>query len=184
MTQKSKLSKDLEKAAKAADAFEESVKEMTFDRANEAAAKETTPQTQMSQAEIKKSKGVYLKPKRTISSREKFNSSFEKEYNYKKEYVSFIAENKEIIGETLDFWTKPFAGVPAEEWEVPVNKVVWAPRYVAEQIKGCKYHKFSMEDKPTTVEGDMTYYGSMVVDNTVQRLDAQPVNTERTSVFT
>jgi len=59
--------------------------------------------------------------------------------NFQKEYVQFIAENKEIIGETIEIWTRPFGGMPAEFWKVPVNKPVWGPRYLAEQIKRCYY---------------------------------------------
>ncbi|MCF1193275.1 hypothetical protein LRR18_16925, partial [Mangrovimonas sp. AS39] len=112
-----------------------------------------------------------------------FNENYRKEYEYAKEYVNFIAENKMIIGEIIEMWTKPFAGMACEFWKIPVNKPIWAPRYVAEQIKRAKYHILSMRDTVTNDEGRMgQYYGTMAVDSTVQRLDAHPVGSSR-SVF-
>jgi hypothetical protein len=40
-----------------------------------------------------------------------------------------------------------------------------------------------MQDTPTEVTGTGKFYGAMAIDHTVQRLDAHPVNTERSSVF-
>ena len=82
----------------------------------------------------------------------------------------------------MEFWTKPFAGIPAEEWTIPVNKPIWAPRYVAERIKGCKHHRLVMQDRPINSDGYGQYYGQMAVDTVVQRLDAYPVST-RKSIF-
>ena len=102
---------------------------------------------------------------------------------FSKEYVHFIAENKEIIGEAIELWTKPYAGLPAEYWRVPVNKPVWGPRYLAEQIKSKFYHRLVMQQNVVTGGDHMgQYYGSMAVDTTVQRLDAYPV-TSKKSVF-
>lgn len=182
--------KELDNAERQFDAFDQQVKEMTQDRMNAAPKEELEPQTKLSSRDIEKSKEVYLKPKRTYppgvdpktGKREVFNERFRDEYNYKKEYVHFIAENNEIKGETIDFHIKKFPGTSIEEWSVPVNVPVWAPRMVAERISECKYHRLSMLDKPVNAEGGMTYYGSMTVDTTVQRLDARPVNPRR-SIF-
>ncbi len=178
----SKIGKDLEKAEKQFEAFDQNVKDMTLDRMNEAPKAEQEAQTQMSAKALNNSKDVYLKPKRSLPTSEKFNEKFRADWEFDKEYVNFIAENKEIIGETINLWTKPYAGVPAEEWEVPANKPVWGPRHLAEQIKRCSYHRFVMENKiiESSTTGQM--YGSMAVDTTVQRLDAYPVN-QRKSVF-
>ncbi len=111
---------------------------------------------------------------KAIGSREKFNENYRKEYEFAKEYVNFIAENNEIIGEELDFWTKPFAGMPAEEWKVPVNKPVWAPRYVAEQIKRKYYHRQKIEQNTAGADGMGHYYGTIAVDTAIQRVDARP----------
>ena len=82
-----------------------------------------------------------------------------------------------------EMWTKPYAGCPAEFWRVPSNKPVWAPRYVAEQIKRRNYHRLTMdESKSTGGDGMGQYYGQIVIDTTIQRMDAFPVSTRR-SVF-
>ena len=175
--------KELEKVEKQFQEFDENVKNLTLDRMNAAPKEEVEPQTKLSAIDIEKSKDIYLKPKRSIASKEKFNEKFREEYAYSKEYVKFIAENKEIIGDTIEVWSKPFPGVPAEEWVIPTNKPLWGPRYLAEQLTKCRYHRLKM-DQTVTNGSDHTgqYYGSMAVDTIVQRLDAIPVST-RKSIF-
>lgn len=188
MSERPKLSnslgdKELEKAEKKFDEFKDQLDSLTFDKLNAAPKKEEESQTKLSQKEISNSKDIYLKPKRSISSKEKFNESFRDDYNYQKEYVCFIAENKEVIGESINLWTKKFPGQPAEEWEVPVNKPLWGPRYLAERIKECTYHRLSMQDSTIIGSDHMgTYTGSMVVDSSINRLNAYPAN-PRKSVF-
>ena len=92
--------------------------------------------------EIADSKDIYLKPIKSIGSPQKFNEKFRDSYNYDKEYVHFVALNNEIIGEQIDIWTRPYGGMPAEEWIVPCGKPVWGPRYLAEQIKRRRYHNW------------------------------------------
>ena len=88
-----------------------------------------------------------------------------------------------MIGESIDIWTKPFAGVPAEEWIVPTNKPVWGPRYLAEQIRKCTYHRLVMQEHiATETMGMGTMYGRMAVDTVIQRLDANPV-IKKKSIF-
>lgn len=176
------VDKEMDKLEKQFDAFDQNIKELTQDRMNLAPKLDTEEQTKISQKDLEKSKDFYLKPKRTISCADKFNEKYREDYNFKKEYVRFIAENKEIIGENITLWTKPFAGVPAMEWEVPVNKPIWGPRYLAEQIKAACYHRLTMRDAPVQETGGMQFYGQMVVDNTIQRLDAIPVS-DRKSIF-
>jgi len=152
---------------------------------NQAPKLETEPQTKLSQNQISNSKDIYLKPIRSIAgAKEVFNENYRASWEFDKEYVHFIAENKEVIGETLDFWTKPYRGIPAEEWKVPCNKPVWAPRYVAERIKKCSYHRIRMEESKGVIGSDAfgTYQGQMCVDHTIQRLDAMPVSS-RKSIF-
>lgn len=175
--------KEMDKVEKQFEEFDNQVKEMTLDRMNQAPKEEKETQTKLSQKDLEKSKDIYLKPTRTIGSREKFNEKFRDDYNYSKEYVRFIPENKEIIGETIDLWTKPFPGMPAEEWKVPCGKPVWGPRYLAERISNCKYHRFTMQQNTTVgADGIGQYYGAMAVDTTIQRLDAIPAK-ERKSIF-
>jgi len=174
---------ELDKAEAQFQAFDDNVKQLTQDRMNEAPRFDVEPQTKLAQKDIEKSKDIYLKPVKSIGSKEKFNEKFRDDYNFAKEYVQFIAENKEIIGEELDLWTKPYPGMPAEEWKVPVNKPVWGPRYLAEQIKRASYHRLTMvQNSNTGADGFGQYYGAMAADSIIQRLDALPVST-RKSVF-
>jgi len=176
--------KELNKAEKQFDKFDEEVKSLTLDRMNAAPKEESEPQTKLSQKEISKMKEVYLKPKRTVSSKEKFNEAHREDYNFAKELVYFTAENNEMIGCMIEsLWTKPFPGMPAEEWDVPVNRPVWGPRYLAERIKSCTYHRLTMEDNKITNSDHMgSYTGNMVVDSTIQRLNAHPAS-QKKSVF-
>lgn len=174
---------EMDRIAKKFEEYDQKIKELTLDRMNEAPKLETEPQTKLSQGEIAKSKDIYLKPARSIGSVEKFNERFREQWDHAKEYVQFIAENKEIIGETIEAWTKPFPGLPAEFWQIPTNKPVWGPRHLAEQISRCNYHRLiSQDDTITSKDGLGTYHGSIIVDNTVARLEVNPVSTKK-SVF-
>jgi len=175
---------EINKAEAQFQAFDKEVKEMTLDRMNQAPKLETEPQTKLSQSDIAKSRDIYLKPVKTIGCgpKDKFNEKFRADYEFQKEYVQFIAENNEIIGEEIDIWTRPFGGMPAEEWKVPCNKAVWGPRYLAEQISRKVYHRLVMKDQVTGGDHTAQYYGSMSVDTTIPRLEARPVSS-RKSVF-
>jgi len=175
--------KELDKAEKQFDNFQKEVESLTLDRMNAAPKEESEPQTKLSQKEIEKSRDIYLKPKRTIGSKEKFNEKYREDYNFQKENVCFMAENNEVIGESITLWTKKFPGQPAEEWDVPVNKPVWGPRYLAERIKNCTYHRLSMQDSTVIGSDSMgSYTGAIIVDSIKQRLNAHPASTKK-SVF-
>lgn len=175
--------KELEKAKDQIDQFEASVKEMTLDRMNMAPKQETEPKTQISQKELNRIPDHYLKPSKVVGSKQTFNERFRDEYNYMKQYVCFIAEHNEN-SDLIEQWTRPYGGMNAEFWEVPTNKPVWGPRYLAEDIKKRCYHRLIM--KPNVQRestGTGTFYGQMAADITIQRLDARPVNPGRKSVF-
>ncbi len=169
-----KLTKSIEKAAAEFDAFDEHVKSLTTDELSKAPLLETEPQVKLSNREMAKMDGIVLKPDRRINSKENFNEKFRNEYDFKNEMVPFMAENKEIIGETIELWTKPFPGISAEFWKVPVNKKVWGPRYLAEQISSKSYTRLTMEDRVVSSDGMGSYTGQMVATNRIQRLDARP----------
>lgn len=164
--------------------FDDEVKSLTQDRMNETAKKiEIEPQIKLSASEIEEAPRVVLKPTTTISGRDKFNERFRKDWEFQKQAVHFVAQHNEIIGEDIDMWTKPFAGVPAEYWNVPTNKPIWAPRYVAEQIKRSTYHRLTMKENTITSKDSYGQYnGSMVADEVIQRLDAHPVSDSK-SIF-
>lgn len=175
---------ELDKAQAQFENFDNQVKDLTLDRMRAAPLEEVEPQTKISQKDMERMRDIYLKPKRTYPSKEKFNERFRSDYDFAKEYVQFTAENKEIIGESIELTTKPFPGCPAEDWMVPVNKPVWAPRYVAERIRGCEYSRLEM-DESTVAGGDaktVQWCGKMVVDKRVARLTAVPVS-NRKSIF-
>lgn len=177
--------KELDKAEAQFEKFNDEVKSLTQDRMSAAPKDDVEKQTKLSQKEIDKSDKIWLKPSRAIppAQKEKFNETFRKAYEHAKEFVQFIAEHKEIIGETIEIWTKPFGGMDAEFWNVPTNKPVWGPRYLADQIKRCAYHRLStQESRITGADGMGQYYGTLIADKTIQRLDAYPVS-DKKSVF-
>jgi hypothetical protein len=125
----------------------------------------------------------YFKPVRWIADNQKFNTRFEKEWEFAKEYVQCIPVNNELKGEMIEFWTHPFGGKGAEFWRLPSNKPVWIPRYAAEQLTKCKYHRLVMDrSKFTNSDNSGQYFGEMVVETTVNRLDALPVS-DKKSIF-
>lgn len=172
--------KELIKAEEQFKAFDDNIKELTLDRMNQAPKEDAEPIHKISQQEIDKSKDIYLKPAKSISSTEKFNEKFRDDYNFAKEYVRFIPEHKELVGDLIELWTKPYAGMPAEFWQVPSGKPVWGPRYLAERLHGCTYHRLVMQQNVGTSSDHMgQYYGAMAADTTVQRIDAIPVSTRK-----
>lgn len=175
---------ELEQVKKQLALFEDQIKQLTLDKMKEAPVKETEPQTKMSQKDIAESKDLYLKPNRCHFASEKFNEKFRDQWNEAKEYVFFIAENNECKGDAITLWTKKFPGVPMEEWIVPVNKPLWAPRYVAEQIKGAAYRQLKIDETAATGGQHALGYetGRITVESTIQRLDARPATKNR-SIF-
>ena len=177
-----KVSKELEKAQEQFDKFDQEVKNLTMDQMRAAPKLEDEQQTKMSSREIRNSKDIYLKPEKTFPCAAKFNENFRKDYEFARELVQFIAENKEIIGEDIEIWTKKCPGVPYEYWKVPVNTPVWGPRYLAEQIRRKKYHRLIMQNTVTSSDGTGQYFGQMVADTTIHRLNAEPIISHK-SVF-
>jgi len=180
----SQAQKELDKAQDTFDKFDEEIKSLSHDEMGKAPMEEHEPQTKLSSAEIRKAPEIYLKPIKTVypgctpktgKMTDVFNEAFRDQWEFDKKYVRFIAENHEIVGESIDTWTRPYPGVPAEEWLVPVNKPVWGPRYLAEQIKRKCYHVLTMEDhKQTGSDHAGTYVGGLVAKSTRHRLDAMP----------
>lgn len=178
---------ELDKAQESFEKFDQDVKSMTLDRMNQAPMEEHEPQTQLSSKQWNEAPEIYLKPKRTMHSSpipkgpnagkmmDIFNEAHREAWEYDKKYVRFTAENYEIIGETIILWTKPYQGIPAEEWEVPANKPVWGPRYLAEKLKRCCYHRLVMNDhKVAGSDHAGTYTGGIIADTIKHRIDAVP----------
>ncbi len=188
MTEKPKLSnsdsaKALELAEQQIKSYESQIKDLTMDRMNEAPMKDVEPQLKLSQSERSNSRDIYLKPEKTIGCADKFNEKFRKEYEFAKEQVNFECENQEIIGEAIEIWTRPYPGIPAQFWKVPVNVPVWGPRFLAEQISRKFYHRFiTDESRPTEQNQAGLMTGAMIVDKKIPRLLARPVSS-RKSIF-
>jgi hypothetical protein len=173
--------KELDKAEAQFQKFDEQVKEMTHDRMRAGTAEEREQQTKMSTREAQSYDAQVLTPARSIDDRQKFNEKFQADYDYKMELVKFIAENNEIIGETIELWTHPFGGKPAEFWKVPCNKPVYGPRHLATQIAASRYSRLIMQDTVRNSDGMGQYFGTMAVDTVKQRLNAHPVSDRKTT---
>jgi len=175
--------KHLDEAEKKFDKYNEELKSLSHDIVRSAPLKEEEAQTKLSSREVAKNNDLYLKPDKTMPDMQKFNEIFQKEWEFQSEYVNFIAEHKELIGETIEMWTHPFGGKGACFWKVPTNKPVWGPRYLAEQIKKRRYVRFKTDERRhTSSDGTGTFYGAMVAETVVQRMDANPVSSHK-SVF-
>ena len=160
--------KELERVEQNLSAITEPVKALD---PSKIVTQESAPQTQMSKKEEVTYDAPVLKPIRSINSREPFNEKYREDWKKGWELVKVIVENREIMGECPEPWSKSFAGDPAHQWRVPVNKPVYMPRHLAVQLSKCKYQIFRMEDKQmTNSDGMGTYYGSMVVDSTKDRI--------------
>lgn len=168
--------RELDKVESQFNEIEKDIKKINIDRMGLVPKLQYESQTKMPQSEIANSKIFVLKPSNFVTSREKFNERFRDSYNYDKEYIEFIAENIEIRGEMIEMWTKPYPGMPAEFWKIPVNKPLAGPRYVCEQLKRKFHHKLTMQEGTTVGSDGMgQYYGKMAVETTVQRLDAREI---------
>lgn len=171
--------RQLDSAAEQFEKFDESVKALTVDHMNKSVIPETEPQVKASNRELNKADAPYIKPVRSINSKEPFNEKYREAHTEAWKYVKCVVENLEIIGETVECWTKKFPGDPAHFWKVPVNKPVYIPKLLADQLASCCYHRLSMEQNQTSnligSDGMGTYVGSMVVDSVKHRIDARPV---------
>lgn len=112
---------------------------------------------------------IVLKPtKYLMAVGQKFNEDFRDDYNYAKQYVQFVYEHQEEKGSTLEMWTKPFPGVPAELWLIPANKPISAPRYVKEQIERMNYITRKYVEKAEIGSDFMGTYHGVLEAETVQ----------------
>lgn len=175
--------------------FQDQLTELTQDRIIQTAPPATSvAQDRRNFEGQKKSKDIYLRPAKNLGvgvnpktgEREKFNEKFRDNWNFDNENVHFIAENKEAPGWPIEKWTKPYPGIDMLFWIIPVNVPLWGPRYLAEQLKGCVYHVLKTQDNREIGHNGIGVEtggaSSMIIDCTVQRLDATPV-TDRKSIF-
>ena len=173
--------KELDKAEKQFDQFEKEIKDLTLDSMN-AAPKEAPSEVQVVKETSRRTKTSTSSQNARSLLRKSSMRSSAKIITSLRNTSNSLRRIKRLLERRLTCGTKPFPGMPAEEWEIPTNKPIWAPRYVAEQIKKCTFHRLVMEDRPVSADHAGSYYGSMISKNTIQRLDAHPV-VERKSVF-
>ena len=104
--------KEVEKLDAQFKRFDEQAKSLTLDQMNKAPLQDIEQQTLMSIRQQNRMDAPYIKPERTIGCRAAFNEKFRKQWEHQKQYVRCMVENLEIIGENVECWSKPFAGVP------------------------------------------------------------------------
>ena len=181
--------KDLEKMVQTMSAkleeYERQLAELNLDSAYRLKTQEVEPQTKLSQKQ--KENVLTLKPSMSLMAvGQKFNEDFRKEYEERKKYTKFIAEHRECPGDTIEFWTRPYGGLPAEFWKVPTNRVVEAPRYVAEELSDRSYVSYRMDGDDTSernrvgTDGFGVQYGQMVATHKTERVTAYPAQEKKT----
>lgn len=141
------------------------------------------PIHRLSDREVVESRAIYLKPSKSVADTQPFNEKYRKDYEYDAEIVCFIAEHHELIGAHIETWTKKYAGIAAEFWEVPTGKVVYGPRYLAERISGCSYRRLKAENRVVDNGYGGQIVGGLAVETVVNRLSAQPANQGKKSIF-
>lgn len=168
-------SKALHKMNTSFDATQKDLTNLTLDHLNKAPLKEGEDQTKLTRSELAEDNIHVVKPERQVHGQDKPNPKFEKERKKGWEMVKCFFENREVEGEQIECWSKPFAGDPASFWKLPVNRTVMAPRHLVKQLENCRYHKMRMEEKTVSSDGAGVYYGALVADYTVNRLLAREV---------
>lgn len=166
----------MEKEEEQFNEFHQTIKE--FDPLNmQAPQEEVEQQTKLSKRETKRSDAPTLSPIRTIARRNDdkaktyWDEKHAKAREFDRQYVKIIAENREIVNEMIELWTGKYGCDPLEFWNIPVNKPVYVPRYVADNINKAKYHVMVMEDKYTGGSKDtVQFVGAMVASKTRNRL--------------
>src|SRR5258706_11499949 len=121
---------EIDKIEEKFESVQEEIKSINLDKLNSSPKEESEQQTKIAQKDIEKSKDIYLKPQRSIPSGQKFNEKFRQRYEFDKQYVQFVAVHKEIIGDNIEMWTRPYGGMNAEYWVIPTNKPVYGPMYL------------------------------------------------------
>lgn len=146
------------------------------------AAIEEAPQSQLTKKQLD-ADAPYLKPVRSMPRSQGgkdgvkvyFDEKHREQHDRDWEYVKCIVENYEIIGEQVEAWTAKWGCDPAHFWKVPVNKPVWIPRLLAEQLSKCKYHRLRMDNTVYDSHAVGAMYGTMIADDVKHRIDCKPV---------
>lgn len=171
------LKESIENASNTIDAMSEQMKSLNVDDIQTAPIKEEDPQTKISKKAIDDLDAPKIRPSKTFAPIDKPRPEHDSLRKRAWEYVKVIAENKEVIGETIQSWYKPpISGEACHFWEVPVNTPVYIPRMLAEHLATRIYPRHKMVDRATRGLGHGEIMQVMVVEETLRRLDCRPVH--------
>ena len=161
-----------------------------FGRSPEVIAKapevEQQPAVEMSYKDFKATDAPVITFSRAFAAPGKPNPKCEAERRRGWQYVKCICENFEVFGETIELWQCRWPGDPHSFWQVPVNKPIYLPRFVAEHLASRKYHRFKMEDRNQYLVAQETMNGigtsdvaqTMVARETHKRLGCRSAEFE------
>jgi hypothetical protein len=172
----SKISKqqELDRIDNEMGALQDQMKTLTVDESSKAALREEEPQSCLSRREIKQSNAPMIKPSKSFPARGKPIAKLEAEHKRAWEYVTVIAENKEVLGEMIEFWLSKFPQDPINYWQLPVNVAIQVPYHVAEHIaKNCQYTVYKMADRDPRSLGHGDFAQTMVIEERRRRLDCR-----------
>jgi len=179
----SEKNKEIEKVDLQIDALTQQMSALDQDTINKAPIRETEPQTLMTKAQEKYTDAPVIKPTKSMSAVGKPIPKQAKARKEGWEYVKVIAEHNELIGENIELWINPFAGDPCSYWEIPTNKPIYIPRFLAEHLATRNYHRLKMQDRPATqLTAEMHSdgmasqpSGQFVAKETIRRIDCRRV---------
>lgn len=98
---------------------------------------------QITEAQKKDPSVKYLEPSIRIPTGGKRHPEAEKQREYMWEYVKGVYENMMVGGEGISFYLTGLPGDDYCRWDVPANKPVALPRFVAQHLsKGLQWREF------------------------------------------
>lgn len=140
------MKKDLENIAKKTAELTEEMSQLTVDKINEIAPEPTLDELKLTAKQKASDEGViFVEPKRKFKGLGKLPEKLKREHARAWEYVKGIYENYVVNNEPVRFWHNgDFPGDPDCLWEIPSNKPVYVPRFIAKHLEECqKYHQFT-----------------------------------------
>lgn len=129
MTATSNTKKIVRSVAEVSNAVNDMHKEM-------AKVKETAPDPTLEETKntLKKQGVLYIEPKTRIPTRGQRFPEYDSKLRYLMEYVTGVFESQHV-GTKLNFFLAEIPGEPYCEWEIPVNKQIAVPRFVAQHLQ-------------------------------------------------
>lgn len=157
-------------------AKQQQMSSLSQDEMNKAPIAETEHQTKLSKQEVKQYDAPEIKPSQTIPGIGKRKPEQDNLRRRAWELVKVVAENCEVIGEKIELWHKaPFSGEPCTFWQIPVNKPIYIPRFLADHLMTRNYHRLVMQETPVENNQYGQVIGQMIASETRRRLDCRIV---------